>query len=478
MNVSTCPICNKPFPTTEIERHAATCLDSQQLSREARLTTQGTYSDDDDVESIGCPPDRFKFVDVDDEEIEIHQGRNSSRSTAAPPSARVDDPAFSLKRRLSEMQQPPTVLDLLSQNVDDDEIIDVGDQSTGNFSCSNGPPQKIAGTLSRHPSSVKNDAQLDWDQLISVTESGIPQLADEQKIRACSQWDQQIKSTQKVVRETMECYGELKLMIEYGGAIKPLIQEMDKLLECVKSRLAALEQPTVFLDAFDTISKRAESHDRDQISAAQARATFFSKLLDDTESQHQKRYQEDLSMVTIRAMDEREQAVNKLGEEYTAQRLTVENELNEMRSKQRTMEEQMARLSSGQFELAEERQAMQTGQIMRVMLTAAQEGFGEMSREHHYRICESQFHRMLTQAGQSQYKVTGVEVIINPVLRKRYQEYQERLKAQGHRVTEYLTFHGTSSAAVDAIVVSGFKIGGVDVPVASGSVHGQGWLYD
>jgi hypothetical protein len=67
-----------------------------------------------------------------------------------------------------------------------------------------------------------------------------------------------------------------------------------------------------------------------------------------------------------------------------------------------------------------------------------------------------------------------VEYVINPPLLKRYHAFKQSQLAQGQPVAERLTFHGTTVAAIDKIVVEGFRIGGVDTPVLAGTALGQG----
>jgi len=44
----------------------------------------------------------------------------------------------------------------------------------------------------------------------------------------------------------------------------------------------------------------------------------------------------------------------------------------------------------------------------------------------------------------------------------------------GQPVAERLTFHGTTVATIERIVVEGFRIGGVDTPVLAGTALGTG----
>lgn len=66
------------------------------------------------------------------------------------------------------------------------------------------------------------------------------------------------------------------------------------------------------------------------------------------------------------------------------------------------------------------------------------------------------------------YHVSQVEYILNPPLLKRYHDFKKALQAKGEPVHERLTFHGTSAAAIEAIVREGFRIGGVDTAVLAG----------
>jgi len=48
------------------------------------------------------------------------------------------------------------------------------------------------------------------------------------------------------------------------------------------------------------------------------------------------------------------------------------------------------------------------------------------------------------------------------------------LQRSGQPVAERLTFHGTTAAAIERIVVEGFRVGGVDTPVLAGTALGTG----
>jgi len=72
------------------------------------------------------------------------------------------------------------------------------------------------------------------------------------------------------------------------------------------------------------------------------------------------------------------------------------------------------------------------------------------------------------------YHVSRVEYIINPKLLKRYHDFKKQLADRGEKVSERLTFHGTSLHAIEAIIKEGFRIGGEDIAIVAGTVLGTG----
>ena len=72
------------------------------------------------------------------------------------------------------------------------------------------------------------------------------------------------------------------------------------------------------------------------------------------------------------------------------------------------------------------------------------------------------------------FPLSQVEYIINPPLLQRYHSFKQELQRSGQPVAERLTFHGTTAAAIERIVVEGFRIGGVDTPVLAGTALGTG----
>jgi len=94
-------------------------------------------------------------------------------------------------------------------------------------------------------------------------------------------------------------------------------------------------------------------------------------------------------------------------------------------------------------------------------------GFPRNIEDLHFRIASSQFYRM---APSALWKVVKVDLVVNPVLLHRYHSFFKTHAVQ----EELLLFHGTSNTTISSILSHGFKIGGVDVKMATGAVHGQG----
>lgn len=131
-------------------------------------------------------------------------------------------------------------------------------------------------------------------------------------------------------------------------------------------------------------------------------------------------------------------------------------------------------VASSNILLKEENDALLSNTILRVPVKVPEESSDNSAEQHHYMICQQQFNRHLKHSDDIEYRLCGVEVVINPALRKRYQEHRDRLSSQGLANTEFYVFHGTSSAAIDLIAIEGFKIGGVDVPSCIGAALGPG----
>lgn len=113
-----------------------------------------------------------------------------------------------------------------------------------------------------------------------------------------------------------------------------------------------------------------------------------------------------------------------------------------------------------QIELEEERKAKLTGEILRICLTppgSLTESLDDATNAattYHYRFCEDQLLRNTV----IKYRLSSVELIINPALHKRYQKHKERLQRRGQPVIESYTFHGTTKEGVDAIAKEGFRL--------------------
>lgn len=66
---------------------------------------------------------------------------------------------------------------------------------------------------------------------------------------------------------------------------------------------------------------------------------------------------------------------------------------------------------------------------------------------------------------------TTVEFVHNTTLQAQFDQCRQQM---GSRAKEVWVFHGTASANVDSILSNGFRVGGVDVPVANGTAYGRG----
>ena len=104
---------------------------------------------------------------------------------------------------------------------------------------------------------------------------------------------------------------------------------------------------------------------------------------------------------------------------------------------------------------------MESGATVRIELLPSKQ-FQMNGRDTHFRLAESQFYRMCGPL-RAQYSVTKVEYVVNPTLLARYDAFKAAMVQRGEAINELISFHGTSSLAVDGICAEGFKIGGEDV---------------
>lgn len=127
-------------------------------------------------------------------------------------------------------------------------------------------------------------------------------------------------------------------------------------------------------------------------------------------------------------------------------------------------------------QLPDEKAAIHSGRLIRIKLWPSRSYAPGDPKQYHFRLAESQFFRMMG-AEASKYTVQQVEYIVNPPLIKAYNSYRNKLISQGtvsNPPDERLAFHGTSQDVMELIITGGFKIGGQEVKVASGTAYGQG----
>jgi hypothetical protein len=98
------------------------------------------------------------------------------------------------------------------------------------------------------------------------------------------------------------------------------------------------------------------------------------------------------------------------------------------------------------------------------------ETFG-ISDEYHFRFAISQ---VFFRNENARFKVRSVDLILNPLVESRYNSMKEQFSREGKDVSVELVFHGTIESAAAQIAKEGFKVGGVDVNVRTGAVHGVG----
>lgn len=93
------------------------------------------------------------------------------------------------------------------------------------------------------------------------------------------------------------------------------------------------------------------------------------------------------------------------------------------------------------------------------------------SRE--WNFAHGQFKRLTR--GKALYSTcTAIDVYENPRLRARFRRQRDAFASCGKSTEEIWVFHGTSEANVASIMAGGFKVGGHDVALAHGALHGHG----
>lgn len=88
----------------------------------------------------------------------------------------------------------------------------------------------------------------------------------------------------------------------------------------------------------------------------------------------------------------------------------------------------------------------------------------------HFSLAATQFTLMF----QGKARPRSVSLWVNPVLKKQYDAKRAEFQSAGKPIEEVWVFHGTGHDVTEQICQDGFKIGGQDVAVAHGTVHGTG----
>lgn len=95
-------------------------------------------------------------------------------------------------------------------------------------------------------------------------------------------------------------------------------------------------------------------------------------------------------------------------------------------------------------------------------------GYPQTIEDVHFCIAESLVLRLMS----GSWSVIKVERVVNPVLYHRYVEFG---RSNADTIEEErLMFHGTRNTTIPSILREGFKIGGKEIPMVTGAVHGQG----
>ena len=246
-----------------------------------------------------------------------------------------------------------------------------------------------------------------------------------------------------------------------------------------------------------------------------SRVAVMNELMQEHDRKHQKELEDELSRIRIEEWQKHDRELAALErdkrtaqDQWSIERIEVEERLNrELQSVQQQQTQLQAKLKeSNHTFLEEEKAAMDAGRLARIQLKPCKTWQGHTAKEFHFRLAESQFLRMCGSRLQGRYRVKLVEYIVNPDLRHRYDEFVEAERKQngGADVVEHITFHGTSSDAVEKIIVEGFRytsqrrhshhsarslmlllpltfcvrllcrIGGVDTPIRTAAALGSG----
>ena len=82
--------------------------------------------------------------------------------------------------------------------------------------------------------------------------------------------------------------------------------------------------------------------------------------------------------------------------------------------------------------------------------------------------------KRLTRGKALYSEVEVIDVYENPRVAAQFRRQRDAFASDGKSTEEIWVFHGTAAANVAAIMAEGFRVGGKDVAVSHGSLHGRG----
>lgn len=145
---------------------------------------------------------------------------------------------------------------------------------------------------------------------------------------------------------------------------------------------------------------------------------------------------------------------------------------SEVKKKEQEVEKLQKEVAAGLLLMEGEQEALDGDTIKYFDLFAERDYKEGSAAQTHFRLAESQFYRLLV--GNSAFKITKVQYVVNPSLTQHFKQCREDLKQHRGEQFSYpvLAFHGTQEEYITPICEQGFKI-----PGESGHKHrtDTGW---
>eukprot|EP00455_Lapot_gusevi_P019645 TRINITY_DN2097_c0_g11_i1.p1 TRINITY_DN2097_c0_g11~~TRINITY_DN2097_c0_g11_i1.p1 ORF type:complete len:311 (+),score=66.63 TRINITY_DN2097_c0_g11_i1:89-934(+) len=172
-------------------------------------------------------------------------------------------------------------------------------------------------------------------------------------------------------------------------------------------------------------------------------------------------------------MYEIEQRAKKQAEEYSLDRIRLEEEHNKRMAELKAKQEQAQAALVGKYLVGEEA-AMRNNTFKIFELKPGRLSEFNDIGEIHFRYAESQFLRL---RGSTNYRVTQVDYVVNPPLIVAFEAKQQELMSSGRPYKPILAFHGTSKDSVDNIIRNNFDMRRISSNTGDYGYFGKGFYF-